>query len=301
MSKKENLDRDIDLKNYDDPSGVSLREMNFGLWLSEHRKIFLKSITIFLIILCAFFFIYSSYNLVVYFLSGDPNAGSDTSAVPTSPRQLTADLQISPLAVFSGDESSDLAVKLQNPNSKFMGSFKYCFTLAGNNLSCGNGFIMPGEDKYILALGQNLPGSQSEAEFKLTDIFWRRIDAHQIPDWNSFASDHLNFPVSAINFSSGSSNNLSEKISLNNLSFSIQNQTPYSYYEVPVNILLFNGEELVGVNRYVLENFLAGERRDIKISWPGSLSAVNRTEIKPDLDILDDQIYLKYQGTPATD
>ena len=255
MAKEENLSKDIDLKNYDDSTDVSLQEMNFGLWLAEHRHKFLKILTGSLIVLCIFFFIYSSYNIIIYFISGDMNAQSVSGQVPTSPRQLTTDLEISPLQIFSGNDHYDLAVKLKNPNDKFMASFKYCFTMSGNDLACGDGFILPSEEKYVLALGQDLDGSQSEASFKISNLFWQRINAHQIPDWNSFALSRLNFSVSGTSFSSGITNSLSEKMNLNNVGFSLKNQTPYSYYEVPVNILLYSGEELVGVNRHILQNF----------------------------------------------
>ncbi|MFA5184583.1 MAG: hypothetical protein WC456_03615 [Patescibacteria group bacterium] len=298
MSKEENLNKDIDLKNYDDPTGISLRELNFGLWLSENRQKLLKVLTVGLIVLCAFFFIYSSYGLINYFLAGDPNA-EITVAVPTSPRQLTVDLEIAPLEIFSHDEQVDLAVKLRNQNDKFMATFKYCFTLAGEDLACGEGFILPASEKYIFALGQRLSGSQSEAAFAITDIFWRRINAHQIPDWNAYLASRLDFSVSELSFSAGAMNSLSDKINLNSLSFSIQNQTAYSYYEVPLNILLYSGAELVGVNRYILQDFLAGAERQIKMVWPDNLGGVNRTEIVPDLNIIDEAAYLKYQGASS--
>jgi len=296
MAKEENLNKDIDLKNYDDPTGISLREMNFGLWLSEHRHKFLKIVTGVLIVLCTFFFVYSSYNLIIYFISGDLNAQLISGDIPTSPRQLTDDLVVTPLQIFSSGDRYDLVEKINNPNGKFMADFKYCFTAAGSDLFCGKGFVLPNEEKYILALGQELSGSQSEVSFRVFDLFWRRIDAHQIPDWNSFALTHLNFLISSLNFSAGITNSLSEKINLNNLEFIVKNQTPYGYYEVPLNILLFSGQELVGVHRYLLQNCLAGEERTVKISWPGNLSTVDRTVVMPDLNIMDEGVYLKYQG-----
>jgi hypothetical protein len=45
--KKDKNYNEIDLKNYKDSSGVSLREMNFGLWISENRRRFIKLTIIF--------------------------------------------------------------------------------------------------------------------------------------------------------------------------------------------------------------------------------------------------------------
>lgn len=296
MSKNENLDKDIDLKQYRDQNGVSLREMNFGLWLAEHHRQLIKIVIVFLVAISAFFFIYSSYNYIIYFLSGDSNNQIVNDNLLSSPRKITSDLEIAPLRIFKSNARYDLAVKITNPNDKFMATFNYCFRQADKDIICGDGFILPSEEKYILGLGQDLVGSQNEAAFTITDIFWRRIDSRRIPMWDDFAESRLNFAVFNLNFSSTESSGLSEKIGLNTLEFTIKNQTAYSYYEAPLNITLFSGSELVGVNRYLLNNFLAGDERQIRISWPGNLRAVNRTEVKPDINIMDDGAYLKYQG-----
>jgi len=80
------------------------------------------------------------------------------------------------------------------------------------------------------------------------------------------------------------------------LEFKITNQTAYAYYEAPLQILLYSGSELVGVQTYSVNNFLAGEKRNVNLSWPGGLQTVSRTEVKPNINILDDDVYLKYQG-----
>ncbi len=296
MEKKNSLDRDIDLKNYNDQTGISLREMNFGLWLSENRKRIIWSVIIFLIILSAFFFIFSSYNLAIYFFGNHTDTKANINEQVVSPHKLTKGLQVSTLQIFPHQTGKDLSIKLANPNDKFMANFKYCFESSDKDLLCGSDFIMPNENKYVLVLNKFPKLNVSRIKFKLKEVSWRRIDAHKIPNWASFSQEHLNFPIQNLNFSAGTSNNLSKKIDLNNLSFSISNKTPYSYYELPLNILLFRNNSLIGVNRYFLENFLAGETRDISISWAGDLRGVNHTSIKADLNILDDDVYLKYRG-----
>lgn len=296
MSKNANLDPDQDLKEYRDLSGISLREMNFGLWLAEHHRQIIKIIIGFLLAISAFFFIFSSYNYIIYFLSDDPNKQLASENSVLSPRNITANPEIGQLQIFKNNGGYDLAVKMDNPNEKFLISFKYCFQIADKNLTCGESFLLPSGSKYILALGQTLDGGQSDITFKATDIAWQRINAHQIPNWKDFLMSRLNFSIADLNFLSAMNSGLSKKVDLNTLEFIIKNQTSYGYYEVPLNILLYSGSELVGVHQYSLYNFLSGEERPIKISWPGNLEAVNRTEIAPDVNIMDDNVYLKYQG-----
>lgn len=296
MSKDKNAGKGIDLNNYRDSSGVSLRSMDFGLWFAENRKKFIKMTIIFLIVLSAFFFIYSSYNYIIYFISGDPNAQITDANSPISPRKITSDLEISPLQSFSSGGHYDLAAKLKNPNDKFMASFQYCFSQNGKNLACGENFILPKEEKYVLSLAQDLSDGSGGLSFQISNVFWRRIDAHKIPEWSAFLTNHLDFPVTGLNFYSAAQSGLSDKVNLNTVEFSINNKTPYSYYEVPLDILLFNGSDLVGVQKSIMENYLTGETRAIKLSWAGDLPSVTRTEVKPDINILDDNVYLKYQG-----
>lgn len=299
MPKDKKLDQDIDLKKYDNPSGVSLREMNFGLWLSENRQKFLKILTIFLIVLSAFFFIFSSYNYIMYFLSSDPSVQYSDNNLPASPRQVTSDIEASPVQVLASADRYDLAAKLKNPNEKFTANFQYCFVRADQNLICGSSFLLPGDEKYILALGQDLSSGSEGITLVISSVFWQRIDAHKIPSWTDFSALRLSLPVSNLNFASGDNSGLSDKLSLSRLEFSIKNNTSYGYYEAPLNILLFSGSELVGVNRYLVKNFVPGDSREVKISWAANLSAVDRTEVKPDINIIDDSVYLKYRGEDA--
>ncbi len=302
MSKEENLNgqnKDIDLKNYNDEADVSLKRMNFGLWVAEHRRRIIKIVIIFLISLSAFFFIYSSYSYIVYFISGDPNSELINNNLSFASRQVTSDLETAALQVFDLDGHSDLAIQVTNPNDKFMANFSYCFKQGDKDLACGKSFILPSEKKNILALAQAFSGSRSELSFSISDIFWRRIDAHQIPNWADFLGQRLDFAFSDMNFASAAASGLSDKVNLSTFDFSVKNQTAYGYYEAPLNIFLYSGSEIVGVNRYILQNFLPGETRSVKIIWPGRFNSVNRTEVIPDINIMDDNVYLKYQGASA--
>jgi len=297
MAKDKNPNPDKELEKYRDDSGVSVRKMDIGLWLAENRHRIWKIAVGFLIALSAFFFVYSVYGYVIYFLSGNPTEQTASESLAKSPRQVTEDLQLFPVQVFKSDNHYDLAVKTVNPNAKFLATIEYCFRQDGQDTACGADFLLPGEEKYILALARDLNGTTAGVSFTISRVAWRRVDMRQIPDWNQFLSDRLNFAVSDIALSLASASGSAASSGLNTLFFNIKNQTAYAYYEAPLNILLFSGSELVGVNRYSLNNFLAGDSRTVSLSWVGNLRGANRAEIKPAINIMDDNVYLKYQGT----
>jgi hypothetical protein len=247
-----------------------------------------------LIIISSFFFIYSSYNYAVYFITGKTDIQTETFV--SSPRNLIKEMVLGEIKAFRAVESSDLAIKINNPNDNFQAEFEYCFEVDGQETACGSSFIFPQEDKYLLALNQAGVSSANQILLKVKDIFWSRINKRVIPDWPEFYTNHLDFLVENIEFSGATQSGLSEKVNLNSLQFNISNNTAFSYYEVPLNILLFSNNNLVGVHRYLLDNFISGEKRLIRLSWPADLESVSRVEISPDLNITSDEVFRKYQG-----
>lgn len=294
--KKDKKDN-IDLSKYNDLSGVSLKEMNFGLWLSKNRKLFFRLIIGILVVISAFFFIYSSYHYVVYFLTGKTTENlMELNNLLPSRRNIAENIIIAQPQIFKSGQNYDIAVKISNPNDKFTANFNYCFNQGTENVICNTSFILPGEEKYILSLNKELPAPSVPVEFVIENLFWQRVDAHNIPDWEKFKTERFNFSIENLHFASASESGLSERLSLNALEFNINNNSAFSFYEAPLNILLYNGSELVGVNRYLVTDFLADQQETVRIAWSDNLPIVSRVEVAPEINILDDSVYLKYQG-----
>lgn len=288
MPKNKN-GQDIDLNKYRDPSGLTLGKINFGLWLSEKRKTISKILIIALVAISVFFFSYSIYNYVLYFLHQD-----DPEVVPVTvnaPRNQVVDLVVSDTQALKINGSYDLISSVQNSNDRFRADFHYCFLAAETEIFCDQGFILPGEKKYLLALNREVPSGIEAVTLQIEDVNWKRIDNREIPDWSTFYQNRLNFSFSGIKMTpSGTSGGR------NYLEFTVSNDTAYSYSQVPLNIIFYKDQQVVGANRYVANNLMSGESRPVRLSWLTTLAGVNRSEISPDLDILDESIYLKYQG-----
>lgn len=298
MSKDKN-NQEIDLRKYDDMDGLSIKKMNFGLWLSENRKRITKIIIVFLIVLSAFFFIYSSYGYIAYFLNSSDEEEHTTALVNStvvSQRNVASDIVVKAPRIFKNAGNYDLTVSISNPNDKFFAMFQYCFVVDGVDTDCGEDFILPKEEKYVFALGKKIESESPAVSFEIRNVSWRRIDSHTIPDWNDFLGERINFSLKNMKFTPPSLGSASEKDGLSSLEFTIANLTNYGYYEVPLNISFYQGSELVGVNYFLVRNFLAGEERSVRLNWVSNISRSARVEIKPNLNILDEGIYLKYQG-----
>jgi hypothetical protein len=289
---KDKYQNDKDLKNFNDLSGISVRQMNFGLWVSENRRFLTRALTIFLILISAFFFIYSTYAYIIYFMAGPIDNQPENQVL--SPRNVVTQMTPSKVEVFKSGNGYDLVVSLQNENDNFWADFDYCFYQGDKAIKCGQDFILPSETYLLSNLGLELDSTLG-ITFKIEDIFWSRINRRQISDWNTYYQERINFQFLDINFLSALKSGLSENLKLNRLEFNIFNDSPYSYYQVNFDILFYSKDKLIGVQKYLGENIKTGEKRPVKLSWPGDLSSVSQVKIIPRINILKDEVYLKYQ------
>jgi hypothetical protein len=287
---KDKNDKEIDLSKYQDPSGLSLKKLSFGLWFSEKRKIINRILIILLISISVFFFSYSIYNYVVYFLND--SVENEPLVTVTSPKNQVADLVIFNPQAFKINGVYDLSAFLKNPNDRFSATFKYCFLIGEEEFLCNTSFILPNEEKLLMAFNKEIDNLNTNVSLEISEIAWRRIDNREIPNWNQFLSERLNFSLRDVNLLASGDHDSS----LNDLSFVITNLSPYSYYEVPLNISFYRSENLVGIHRYIITNFMSGEDKIIHLNWVSNLSGVTQTEIQPEINILDESVYLKYQG-----
>jgi hypothetical protein len=302
MFKKNSPSFDLNLKKYEDPGGLTIKRMNFGLWLAANRLKLIKFIVIFLIIVSAGMFIYSAYHYIFYFLYGQnvdkamiislstDQLDNEAYRAANSPK----DLEIGEVSIFSVSGKYDFLVKLKNINSRHFSSFNYCFRdAAGIDLACGESFILPETEKYLALAGKTLDKAPLQVKFVITELFWQRLNAHDIPDWQTYISTRLNLQISETKYSAPS---FSTKNPFHNLSFKIKNNSPYSLSSVPLNIILWNGNRISGLNIYIVDNLLSAENRVVTLAWPAGGEQVSRVEIIPDFNVLNKDNYLPYDG-----
>ncbi len=302
MKKENELNRSIDINQFKDREGITLGKLNFGLWVVSHRRSFIIGFIVFLLAISVIFYGYSLYSYIDYFFFGGKkereaiNQLADDQAILNIQklRNTATPLQIGNLQVFGHNGRYDFLVKITNPNKDYASNFSYCALSGEIELACEVGFILPSESKYFPILNRELAGFPGGLTLKLKDQGWQRIDAHQYPNWPEFSKNHLNFIITDAIFKSAKQTGISDKLELDTVEFSISNQTAYSYFSVPLHIVVFAGTTPVGVNFYSLNNFTSGQTQKIKIVWPNSLPAVDRVEIYPSLNILQKDIYIRY-------
>ena len=298
MLDKKNSKQDLD--KFQDLEGLTLSKMNLGLWFVANRKYFILGFILLMIGASAGLYGYSTFNFFKYYFKERADAAKalkegNLTSVNDPSRKTVQDLkQFTPQA-FGAGEKLDLMTKVNNPNPNFSAAFNICFIDGQTKLACNDVIILPEETKYILSLGNAISTRPSQLKTEIKNLAWNRIDAHKYTNWKKFATERLDFTTADISFKTPSTSGVSDKLELNYLEFNITNNTAYNYWEVPLNIIFSSGTQIVGVNRHIAANFMAGEKRAVRIIWPGNIGSDAKVLVVPDINLLDDNVFMKYR------
>lgn len=276
----------------------SLRNFNFGLWFLENRKKFFIGVIVFLGLLSVVLYSIFFYNLYDYirYTPEERQALQELSEVNVNlnPGRLAIDLEVGKSQFFFHNDRYDFIAQVKNPNENFFSYINYCFVSGDLELFCSSAILFPGEEKYIVDLAVDLEARPNNLEFVIKNKNWERVNVRTYPNWKNYYSERLNFSISDIKFEIIRPTDLGLK-STNNLSFEIQNNSPYNFWEVPLDIIMFYRGNIVGVNKYNISEFMSLESKNVNLSWSNSLSQVDDTKVIPNLNILQEENYIKYK------
>jgi hypothetical protein len=295
---RENIEKEIDLSKYEDRDGGSLRRLNFGLWFMKNRRSFFITLILSLIILSIFLYSRVFYNLYLYIknrpeelrILQELSTISVNFGVTKSAESLNAGIPQS----FFHNGKYDFVGKIQNPNEGFIAFVSYCFLSGGVEIACGSSSVFPEEEKYVIILAVEPDIRINNLSFVINNVNWQRVDIRKYGVWDDYYNERYNFLITNIKFESNQSFQ-SDFSSNNSLIFNIKNNTPYNYWEVPLSIVLFNQNSIIGVNKYTVYELMSLEDRKINLSWTNSINSVSRVEIIPEINVLSENNYIKYR------
>ena len=269
-----------------------LRRLGYGVFIAVDAIVLLFAL---FHLMDAFALSYDQEQRVVYemVVQGQSDLRSYTLA------NKADDLERSEVRVISiGSDRYDLYATLLNPNDDWWAEFTCMFNTDLGATESVSGFILPGEEKPIVKFAYESTIPVTTAELTIGEITWHRVDHHLIPDYETFASEHLNLIVENAQFT--------KEVNANNdaygrSSFTVTNKTAYSYYEPTFYVLLKRGSSVVGVNRATLSELESGESKDVVLNWFGTLPSVSEVEIVLELNVFDLSIYKALEGESTRD
>lgn len=283
----------IDINKYQDPTGLSAKNLNFGLWFAINKHTIIKIIIITLSVIAACSVFYATYGYVYYFVFGSEQekilnqSNYETDLANYRLNNATANLQVLSVKVLNNRGSYDFVATVKNPNDKHYASLNYCFVLKAEK-KCSSTFILPGEEKIIILPQQKTVETVDSINFEANNINWQKLNARTIPNWDVYKKERLNFSVTNLKNSSYGAN-------LDYLEFDIVNNSAYSYFEVPLNIVARSNNEIIAINRYIVTELKSNETKSIRLYWPNVSSYGDAIEVIPDANIIDTSIFMPYR------
>ena len=179
----------------------------------------------------------------------------------------------------------DVAAQIQNPNEVLSSAnVEYEFTLfdslGGVARITGQTFILPQERTYIVESNIKTTREPSRVEFKILKA-----------DWQFRQEARPSFTVERREYKKVQGGNLEHGV----VETSIINNSLFDFREVEVDFAVFDKDgNLIGANKILAENFLAGSRRMIKSIWPMVLNGeVSSIEVETRVNFFEPGVILK--------
>lgn len=298
----------VNLERYQDLEGVTMKKLEAGLWYVEHKDLLRKIIIVLLVLIGTISWLNTLITFGLYVFKGMvDDAVMVKELIATQGfnheyiKQISGQqLEIFPVKVLEsgnikGEKRYDLLVELKNPNLRHAGILNYSFLSDANVIAGGQINILPGDDKYITALGLELASRPENVKFVNNSLDLQRLDARTFPDWEKYKKEHLDISVTDIKFTPPRMTGLSEKLNVSQLDFTVTNNSAYNFWRADLIILITARGQLVAVNQYLLNSYKSGEQRKITLSMPGIIKA-DQVEIIPQVDILDQNNYFDFTG-----
>ncbi|MFH1193869.1 MAG: hypothetical protein V1661_02650 [bacterium] len=275
---------------------LSEKELGLSYWFLSHKGLLKNILTGIIAGIGGIFLIYSLIGFIDWaFISGPGERANlnTTLQIKTNPAALQAikakDIIFGEPQIFSsGVGRYDLMAEALNPNDKWRAEFNYQFVGEGLDGAPKKGFLLPGESKYIVELGVEKPFRPLNPRLEITNLKYRRIDPHLIPDYAKWRDERLNINISDKKLASATQ----DKKNISTLSFKAANNSAYSFWSVGFYGLLYRGEQLISINYLSAENFMAGETRDLQMQFYEGLPSITKYEVVPEVNIFDENVYM---------
>ncbi len=278
---------------------LSEKQLKWARWWNENQIMVKKVFTAVLGVVAFSLFAYGAWGFADWFIGSGvrERAGialltenlTDYTAFreAAQPKPLVTQASIS---LVSGEGRYDIIAKVSNPNHRWWLEVDYRFTGSGGSDKVYTDYVLPTDTRYIYVLGTKADRKPS-ASLEIADLHWRRVDGHVVrPDYLTWATERLNFNITNPEFIASDS---VSALPVSRARFTVENDTAFSYVAVPFFVTLMSGSRVVGVNRVVATRLLSGETREMEASWFHDLPNVTRVEVKPEINIFDEEVYLK--------
>lgn len=287
-----------------DIHGVSARELKWSYWYVTHRELLEKALKSVLFLIAIFCWIFVGFRFVQFYIL-EPDFFQEMQMAIMTPRVDFEAYQTRyfpkapiPLEVFvisTGSNHYDLLAKIKNPNKDwYIESLTYQFLF--NNISTEplSAYILPGKERYLIHLGVNSESRIEGAALRITDIRWKKIQSLGLKEFAPYENERFQVSIENANYISSQVLGISEKVPISRGSFRATNLSNYNFWNMGFLVLLTQNKKIISVAYTTSGVFPSLLPRFLEVSWFERLPTFAQMEIIPEVDVLDQTVYMDY-------
>lgn len=287
------------------PDGLTEQQLKWGYWFTTHKIGLRRVFYIVFTVLVASMWAFSLFTFLDWWVIGGQSERNQVISLlrdrvdfagmveRSAPRGLDV-LFTKVLPSVSG--KSDLLGRVENPSGQWYAEFSYSFGAGDVVTPPQRGFLLPGATGYLAAYAISDVPRGAEPALTITDLNWYRVPAHQVSNYEAWSAARLNFLVrDAVTY------DLELGRDYRRTTFSITNNSPFSYRHVPLQIALGRDDAPVAFQEVFIDSFLAGETRTVEASWFQSVPDAMRINVYPVVNLFDSGNYILPEGQAVPD
>jgi len=280
------------------------KELEVGYWWVTHR-LKIKAVLI-LVAILVIVVIYLNAGIRFYqYLAGSTEHQAMLEELTTNGVNYEVLHKSSaPVPVFIGNSFAvgdvasgyDLVTLVENSNNRWwLKEIEYQYIGSQTTTAPQITYLLPNEKKYLFSFNTPVDLDPVSAKIFITRQLWEKVkDTNQVdtkkqwikPDLHA---ENVNYQSSDIFFNEAK------------VTFDLVNDSSYSFWEVEVQILLWQGNRLVGINVITIDDIQATSQRTVSSIWPNALPVGLRPEIIISANSLsEDNIQIPRKDLPTT-
>ena len=279
------------------PNGdqIYAKQLSAAYWFVTHKLLLKNILIVILIVLNIGLISFDLYLVINNLIIGDKdyqtilssliNPNPDYAAWRQS--KLSEALQVSNLKTLVNSKGFDIIADLNNPNPKWAATFDYQFKIGDKLTPTKRGFIFPSEKKIIFNLA--IKDGNLAGEAVLNNIKWSK----EI-NFLTLSQDRLKFDISDVKFIPSAELGVGEKISVDRVTFNVDNQSAFSFANVNFILLLNSSSQVVALNQVASGNFLSGKTLSLESTFFQKLPRIDNVRVIPEVNILEPSVFLKF-------
>lgn len=255
----------------------------WGYWVAKHKAQMKKiGLWLFIAIVVVIWLIFF-FNLGSYFLgrSSAKIAEEDLIKLVVNFKALKPpeSIQIVEKKVLSrGEGRVDVFVHLKNPNEKWLvKKYIYQLSIGGTITSPQTTFLLPGEDKFLIAA--NVASPTSSVELITQNIQWQKIKNLETLQKLEFATEELTYSPVFYEETSG--------YIFGEVKAVVLNKSVFGFSNVQVVVLVVYNNEIIGVGQTMAQDWGSGEERNFSFGWPKKFPLASELKLLVSTNIFD--------------